>query len=66
MPFTKVAPNKYVSPSGRHYDLAQVRLFYANGGKFPGQKTSETEPKESTSGIRKGREAEGRGLRKGR
>ena len=47
MPFTKIAPNKYKSPSGRTYDLAQVRLWYANGGKFPGQKKSELPRKPS-------------------
>lgn len=30
--------DKYTGPSGRHFDLAQVQLFYARGGKFPGQK----------------------------
>lgn len=38
MPFKKVGSNEYTSPSGRHFNGAQVRLFYANGGKFPGQK----------------------------
>jgi hypothetical protein len=38
MPFKKVGNDDYTSPSGRHFDGAQVRLFYANGGKFPGQK----------------------------
>lgn len=41
MPFRKVGTDNYVSPSGRHFDSAQVRLYYANGGKFPGQKTKE-------------------------
>lgn len=41
MPFTKIANNKYRSPSGRIFNQAQVNLYYANGGKFPGQKTSE-------------------------
>ena len=31
-------PDKYVGPSGQHFNLAQVQLFYASGGKFPGQK----------------------------
>lgn len=34
----KGGANKYVGPSGRHFNKAQVALFYANGGKFPGQK----------------------------
>lgn len=46
MPFKKVGKNNYVSPSGRHFNGAQVRLWYAGGGKFPGQKQSE-EPKMS-------------------
>jgi hypothetical protein len=37
MPFTKIGNNKYVSPSGRTYNAAQVRLWYAQGGKFPGE-----------------------------
>src|SRR5262245_59625261 len=38
MPFKKVGSNDYTSPSGRHYNSAQVRLWYAGGGKFPGEK----------------------------
>lgn len=34
MPFKKVGDNDYTSPSGRHYNSAQVRLYYANDG-FP-------------------------------
>lgn len=45
MPFQRIGKNDYTSPSGRHYDLAQVRLWYANGGKFPGQKMAEESPK---------------------
>jgi len=41
MPFTKVGKDDYTSPSGRHFNSAQVRLYHANGDKFPGQKTSE-------------------------
>lgn len=37
MPFTKVGKDDYTSPSGRHYNTAQVRLWHAQGGKFPGQ-----------------------------
>lgn len=36
--FTKKGTNDYVGPSGEHFDLAQVQLFYSNKGKFPGQK----------------------------
>lgn len=39
MLFTKVGPDKYTSPSGRSFNSAQVRLWHANGDKFPGQKT---------------------------
>ena len=38
MPFKKTGSDSYTSPSGRHFNGAQVKLFYANGGKFPGQK----------------------------
>lgn len=38
MPFTKVGNDDYTSPSGRHFNGAQVRLWHAHGGKFPGQK----------------------------
>ena len=38
MPFKKVGTDDYTSPSGRHFNSAQVRLYYSNGGKFPGQK----------------------------
>src|SRR5258708_210015 len=38
MPFKKVGDNDYTSPSGRHFNSAQVRLYYAGGGKFPGEK----------------------------
>jgi hypothetical protein len=45
MPFKKVGKNKYVSPSGRKYNEAQVRLWYAQGGKFPGEKGPGEAPK---------------------
>ena len=32
MPFRKVGPNDYVSPSGRHYTTKQVKAYYATGG----------------------------------
>lgn len=32
---------KYVGPSGKHFNKAQVAMFYANGGKFPGQSAKE-------------------------
>lgn len=38
MPFKKVGKDDYTSPSGRHYNTAQVQLWHAQGGKFPGEK----------------------------
>jgi hypothetical protein len=40
MPFRKVGPNDYVSPSGRHWTTAQVRLYHATGG-FKKKRTKE-------------------------
>jgi hypothetical protein len=37
MPFKKVGSDDYTSPSGRHFNGAQVRLYYAHGGHFPGE-----------------------------
>lgn len=37
MPFTKTGDDSYTSPSGRHFNGAQVRLYYAHGGHFPGE-----------------------------
>lgn len=37
MPFTKVGPDKYSSPSGNLFNTKQVQLYHANDG-FPGQK----------------------------
>lgn len=34
MPFKKVGPNKYVSPSGRKFTKKQVNFYYATGGTF--------------------------------
>jgi hypothetical protein len=39
MPFRKVGPDKYKSPSGRTFNTSQVRLYYSRGGRFPGQKS---------------------------
>lgn len=39
MPFKKLGHGKYKGPSGRVFNLAQVRLYYSGGGKFPGQKS---------------------------
>jgi len=38
MPFKKKGKDDYTGPSGKHFDLAQVKLYYSLGGKFPGQK----------------------------
>jgi len=32
MPFTKIAPNKYKSPSGRVFTKKQVEMYYATEG----------------------------------
>lgn len=37
MPFTKIGPDKYRSPSGRIFTARQVRLYYTYNG-FPKQK----------------------------
>lgn len=36
MPFKKVGPNKYKSPSGRTFTKKQVEAYYASGGTFKG------------------------------
>src|SRR5262245_14352949 len=41
MPFKRIAPGKYKSPSGRTFNQSQVNLYYAKGGRFPGQKMGE-------------------------
>ncbi len=38
MPFLKTKGGKFKSPSGRLFTGRQVKLYYANGGKFPGEK----------------------------
>jgi hypothetical protein len=41
MPFEKIKSGKnkgkYVSPKGHVFTQAQVNLYYANGGHFPGE-----------------------------
>ncbi len=32
MPFTKIGPNKYTSPSGRKFTKKQVSMYYATNG----------------------------------
>lgn len=60
MPFKKVGNDDYVSPSGRHFNEAQVRLWHANGNKFPGQKTAEK------PNVRQGKQTTGPRRRQGR
>ena len=38
MPFKKVGKDRYKGPTGKTFNKAQVKLYYANGEKFPGQK----------------------------
>ena len=52
MPFKKVGPNNYVSPSGHHFTLSQVQLWHAHGGKFPGQKGPGELKKDKSTGIK--------------
>ncbi len=42
MPFMDAGGGKFKSPSGRLFTGKQVKLYYANGGKFPGQKKKES------------------------
>jgi hypothetical protein len=37
MPFTKLGGGMYQGPSGRKFNLQQVKLYYAGGDHFPGQ-----------------------------
>lgn len=39
MPFKKISGNKYEGPSGRKFNLKQVRMYYAGGfNKSAGKK----------------------------
>jgi len=51
MPFKQTGPNKYVSPSGREYTSKQVKLYYALGGRFPGQKGMDEQLPARTPGM---------------
>lgn len=42
MPFKQIGPNKYESPAGNTFTRKQVGLWYAGGGRFPGQKMGES------------------------
>jgi hypothetical protein len=46
MPFTKIG-DKYVSPAGNKFTRKQVALYYAKGGRFPGQAMRETFPQKN-------------------
>lgn len=50
MPYHRVGPNDYASPNGKHINSAQLRLWYANGQKWPGEKHSEGKMKYSKGG----------------
>ena len=39
MPFKKLGGGQYEGPSGKKFNLNQVRMYYARGGSFPGQKS---------------------------
>lgn len=41
MPYRKVGPDDYVSPSGKHINGKQNRLWHSLGGRWPGEKESE-------------------------
>ncbi len=50
MPYHKIGPNKWVSPNGNTINDAQHRLWEAQGGKWPGEKTSERTMKYAKGG----------------
>ena len=39
MPFTKLGGGQYQGPSGKKFNLNQVRMYYSRGGSFQGQKS---------------------------
>jgi hypothetical protein len=50
MPFKKIGSNTYVSPAGNKFTRSQVKKYYAEGGRFPGQKgMGEQLPKSPTT-----------------
>jgi hypothetical protein len=51
MPFKKVGPDDYVSPSGRHYSKKQIALYYATDGfkRKPKKKTKKKTKKRKKS-----------------
>jgi len=38
MPFKKIKGGKYKGPSGKKFNKAQVKLYYANNRSFPNKK----------------------------
>lgn len=59
MPFKKVGPNDYVSPSGRHFNAAQVKLYHAHdgfprdsGGKYGGGNRGEARAHREANSVR--------------
>jgi hypothetical protein len=44
MPFTKTGRNTYTSPAGNKFTRSQMALYYARGGRFPGQGMRESFP----------------------
>jgi hypothetical protein len=51
MPFRKIGPDQYVSPAGNKFNTKQIRLYYANGGRFPGQGMRESFPQQNSGGL---------------
>jgi hypothetical protein len=51
MPFAKVGPDKYVSPSGREFTKKQVEMYYATDG-FQKDKIRGPKKRKSNYGIR--------------
>jgi len=52
MPFKKVGPDDYVSPSGRHFNKEQVALYYATDG-FKKKTRTKTKKKTRTKKTKK-------------
>lgn len=51
MPFKKLGTDKYKGPSGKIFNLNQVKMYYARGGSFPGgQKSQGTKVKVQKEG----------------
>lgn len=53
MPFKKTKSGDYVSPTGRHFTAAQVRLYYAHGGHFPGGEKPKPKRRKLSAPLRK-------------